>query len=389
MNLLRGGGALLALNLQSVRHRPGAAVVVLIAFAVAAIVFLSVFEMSQGFESLISSATSAERAILLQRGASSEVGSTIDREQLLLLQSVVSAPASPELVTAVRLHAGAAEDVTLIPLRGLESGFARVRPEVQILSGRAFVPGRHEVILGQALAREYRSLQLGSRLTIKGQPWQIVGTFASGGSIHESEIFADRLTLGGALGKDSASAVVLRLQTPQQTLASLEAQLASNSRLTLTAQTERDYYDHQSSTLREVLRFLAYLVGAVMALGACLAALNAMYSAVEARRTELGVLRALGARPESLLWSIVLQSLLLGGLGTLLGVLASWVLFDGKTFSTLAEGQHLTELVIQMHTGIVASMISVACGCVIGAVAGFIPALTALWIQPLAALRAT
>ena len=328
--------------------------------------------------------------LVLQRGATSEIASSLSQSDVRQLQSIVGAAVSPELVTVVRLRTDdAAGEVSLVPLRGVGPQATHLRPDISIVSGRSFVPGRHEVIVGRLLAQEYSSLRPGGQIKLREHPWPIVGVFSSSGDIHESEVRTDLATLAGELGKQSVSSVTVQPSGTVPSDTALEALLAAHAQLAVTVQDESTYYANQSKNLRTMLLYISYGIGIVMAFGACFGALNAMYSSVEARRAEFGTLRAIGARPASLMASILLESMLLSGIGALLGVVGSWLLFDGKTFSTLGESAHLTQLVIETRVPLSAALLCVGCACIIGIAAGLAPAVRALSIDPVAALQAT
>ena len=67
----------------------------------------------------------------------------------------------------------------------------------------------------------------------------------------------------------------------------------------LQAVREPEYYEAQSRTVTTLITVLGGLVAMVMGLGAVLAALNTMYSAVAERSREIAVLRALGLRRQA------------------------------------------------------------------------------------------
>ena len=63
------------------------------------------------------------------------------------------------------------------------------------------------------------------------------------------------------------------------------------------------------------------MVAIIMAVGSSFAAMNTMYAAVARRAREIGTLRVLGFSRGSILFSFFVESVLLAGLGGLLGCL--------------------------------------------------------------------
>jgi putative ABC transport system permease protein len=72
-----------------------------------------------------------------------------------------------------------------------------------------------------------------------------------------------------------------------------------------------------------------------MGLGAVFAALNTMYSAVAARTREIATLRALGFGATPVVVSVLVEALLLGVIGGLMGLAIAYFAFDGLTASTM------------------------------------------------------
>ena len=153
--------------------------------------------------------------------------------------------------------------------------------------------------------------------------------------MHESEIWAD---LAGAQGifrrGASASSMILRLNSPES-FDEVGLFVESYPNLELKVQSERDFYESQSSGA-ELIKVFGQVVGYIMAIGAVFAALNTMYSAVSSRLVEIGTLRALGFKGTTVLLALMIEALILAILGGLLGAAIAYILFNGYTVSTLA-----------------------------------------------------
>jgi putative ABC transport system permease protein len=118
--------------------------------------------------------------------------------------------------------------------------------------------------------------------------------------------------------------------------------------------------------------------------GSCFAAMNTMYAAVARRAREIGTLRVLGFSRLSILFSFFLESLLLAGLGGLLGCLLVAPL-NGLTtavgstnFSELAFDFRITPRI--MVEGVIFAL-------VMGTLGGMFPARMASKKEILTALR--
>jgi putative ABC transport system permease protein len=75
---------------------------------------------------------------------------------------------------------------------------------------------------------------------------------------------------------------------------------------------------------------MSYMIVLIMALGAMFGVVKIMYSVVRARTREIGTLRAIGFGPTPVAVSVVLEALLLGLLGAIVGAAFAWLAFDGR-----------------------------------------------------------
>jgi putative ABC transport system permease protein len=150
-----------------------------------------------------------------------------------------------------------------------------------------------------------------------------VGIFDAGGSAFDSEIWADADVLNGNYQRPPGvfQAATARLRSPDQ-FAAFKSSLERDPRLHVQATTEPAYYARQSQTVTMLITILGGLVAVVMGLGAILAALNTMYSAVAERSREIAVLRALGFARSSVVFSFVVEAVCIALVGGIIGCIA-------------------------------------------------------------------
>jgi len=103
-----------------------------------------------------------------------------------------------------------------------------------------------------------------------------------------------------------------------------------------------DYYQRVADRYSAFFIKLAYIVGAIMALGALFGSVKIMHTAVSTRTREIGTLRALGYRPLPTALAVVLEMILLSLTGACLGAGIAWLLFNGKTKTSLADAFDLS-----------------------------------------------
>jgi putative ABC transport system permease protein len=130
---------------------------------------------------------------------------------------------------------------------------------------------------------------------------------------------------------------------------------------------------------------ILYVFVVVIGLGSLAAGVvgvsNIMMIAVKERTKEIGVRKALGATPTSIIFMVIQEAVFLTGVAGLLGLAA------GVFLLSVIENAHLTDFIrnpsIDLRTGIGATLFLI----LTGALAGFFPARAAAKINPIHALR--
>ena len=80
---------------------------------------------------------------------------------------------------------------------------------MKIVEGRAFEPGRNEIIAGRAASRQFADLTVGSAVKWGENQWTVVGIFEAGGSAAESELWCDAKVLQPAYRRGNTYQSVL------------------------------------------------------------------------------------------------------------------------------------------------------------------------------------
>jgi putative ABC transport system permease protein len=282
------------------------------------------------------------------------------------------------LMDVERKKNGVRDDINL---RGVGPAGLAINKQLKLISGRMFRPGADELIVGRKAAAEYAGLGVGSHIALRGVDWTVVGEFEDGGGIGETEMLTDAPTELAAFARADPQSVIAELDKPGD-FARFNDALSSNPQLQVVARPYGAYIAGEVRGLTSVLNFVAYLVGAVMALGALFAAVNTLYSAVDARRREIATLRAIGFGGFPVLVSVVGEAIALALPGAILGGLLSWVLINGRQAEVGGLAYDLAVTPGLLIFGLVAALIVA----VIGAA---LPALRAARLPVAAALRAT
>tara|TARA_Y100000590_G_scaffold70886_1_gene77690 strand:+ start:3593 stop:4771 length:1179 start_codon:yes stop_codon:yes gene_type:complete len=337
--------AILGMNLRTILERSGSSIVIIIGIAGSVAVMVSLLAMAEGLSNTISSTGEEDRALIFRDGSNSELSSGIYIPQLPIIESVPGIRNSEdgpmiaaELFTIIDLKKKGADDTSNLPLRGVQPMSFKIRPEVEIIKGENFFPGRGEVIVGEGAYKEYEGLEIGDSLKIRDSQWKVVGIFSTGGDVHESEIWADLTVTQGVFRRENSASIAIVQMENKAIISDFAASLELDPRLDLKVQGEADFYSKQSSGASGVIQTFGYVVAIIMAIGSVFAALNTMYTAVSTRLVEIGTLRAVGFQGGAVLFALMIESMLLALTGGLLGAGLSYLIFNGYTVSTLASG---------------------------------------------------
>jgi putative ABC transport system permease protein len=349
--------------------------------------------MSTGFIQTLERTGPEKRAIVVRTGSSTELVSVLTNEAALTIADAAGVKkgadghplASPETLLIMNITKKDGGDASA-PFRGLtQSGFA-VHPEIKIISGRLFQAGVTEMIVGKSAQRLYKGLDLGSQIKLRGATWTVVGIFESGGTARESELIADKQTLNSAYQRGNGEQSVLVVLEPNGFQTFKDA-ITTNPQLQVDVNTEKDFGAQQSAQISRILKFVAYVVGGIMAIGAIFGALNTMYSAVSTRSREIATLRAIGFGPVPVVISVFVEALLLALIGGAIGAFVAWLLFNGNSVDTLGGGFG-GQLIFDLAVTPALIALGIIWACVIGVIGGLFPAIRAARLPVATALRA-
>ena len=381
-------------NLRSVINRWTSTLVALLSIAGTVAVFVVMLAMAQGFRATLVSSGSPQNAIVLRGGADAEMMSAILLDQVRVIADapgVGRSSAGEPLVSAEVVVIGAFPLVSSgsdanAQIRGTSPLALDVRPDVRIAQGRFFQSGLTELVVGKNVPGTYKGFRLGSTVEFGGGRWTVVGVFDGGGSSFDSEIWCDARVLNQIYKRPENvfQSVTVRLASPKS-FKEFKDGVTTDPRLTVDVFRETEWYAEQSRMLAAIIKALGFLVAVVMAVGAVFAALNTMYSAVAARSSEIGTLKALGFGPGSIVLSFLSESLIIALAGGAVGCVAA-LPFNGFTagtmnwssFSYLAFSFRVTPAIV--GSGIIFALL-------MGVIGGLPPAVRAARLPVIVALR--
>ena len=389
MSLFSQTAAATAMNLKGLPQRVGASLVTVVGVATTVAVMISLLAIGAGLVQIANKNVSPDRVIVMPSGAQSEYAGSISRDAAAL---VAQAPGlrktadgrpmvQPMALVIVEVTKKADGATTNIPIRGLGPMAAQIDPSVRLIAGRMYRPAVHELIVGKLARAQFKNLDIGDHIMLRGTEWTVVGAFEANGGMAENLVVGDVDTVMAAFDRTAYQSIEARLSSPGSFQAFKDA-LTSNPQLDVEPKLFSAYIATQMKQLTTVLNFVGYFVGAVMAIGAVIGALNTMYSAVDSRTREIATLRAIGFAGVAVVASVMIESLALAIPGALLGAAAAWLAFNGHAISTVGLTFPLAVTPPLVVTGVVFAV-------VIGLIGGFMPALRAAGVPVATALRAT
>jgi len=395
LNWLSQVAAITSANLKTLPERRGSAIAAAVGIAGVVAVLVGVLSIAEGFRRTMTVTGARDVAIVLRSGSDSEMTSGLGREDTRtiadapgLARNADGALASPELFVIINLPKRSTGTDANVPLRGVSSAAFDVRGNVTLVSGRRFQPGRNEVVVGAGAARQFAGLDLGKTIRVGQNDWTVVGIFTADGGVAESEVWTDAAVLQPAYHRgDSYQAVYAKLASPDSFQEFSDA-LTTNPRLNVKVVRQADYYAEQSTALIGFIKFVGYIIGVLMALGALFGALNTMYSSVAARTREIATLRALGFGSGAVVISVMIESLTLALLGGVIGAAGAYIAFDGFTTSTI-NWQTFSQVAFAFKVSPQLLIRAIVWAAVIGLFGGLFPAIRAGRIPIAAALRET
>jgi putative ABC transport system permease protein len=380
------------LNLRTIGQRRGASTASAFGILVVVAVFIALLSIAAGFRATMTSTGDPATVIVLRGGSDSEMTSGVGRDSARIIAEapgVLRSPAGPvssaELFVIVDVPKRSTGTDANVPLRGVQSAAFAVRSNFKMVEGRRFERGKNEVIVGHGAHLEFAGLDVGNQLRWGENTWTVVGVFADGGSLSESEIWCDVDVLQPAYRRNGYQSVHARLESPAAYDGFKDA-LTADPRLDIAVSRESDYYAGQSEGLTTLVYALGLLICPLMVAGAVFGALNTMYSSVATRSREIATLRALGFGSGPVVISVLAESLVLAAVGGGAGAAFAYYVFNGfraatinwQSFSQVAFAFQVTPALLLLGTSIALT---------IGLLGGLLPAIRAARLPVATALR--
>src|SRR5512141_2285458 len=331
-----------AMNIRNLPSRLGTSLVAVVGIGGVVAVLVSLLSMGEGFRAALDLSGRDDVAMILRGGSGDELSSSFSRAECDvvasapgILHDVRGAMASGEIYTIVDLPMRSTGTGANVPFRGVTMRGPQVRQGFAMVAGRIFESGRDEVIAGRGVFAQFGNIGLGQTVVWGSHAWKVVGVFEAGGSVSESEVWTDLPVLQGVYRRGNTVQVVRAQLTSAGALDTLKANLEKDRRVNVSVRSGKQFYAAQSRILIGLVKYVGTTIAILMGIGAVFAALNTMYSAVSSRTREIATLRALGFGAGPVVTSVLLESIVLGLLGGIVGGLLVYFGLNGYQASTL------------------------------------------------------
>jgi ABC-type antimicrobial peptide transport system permease subunit len=362
--------------------------------ALVVFVFAATLMMAEGLQKTLVETGSPDNVVVIRKGSQSEVQSGVERLQASIVETLPGVVTgedglpllAKELVVLINLPKRGSRKPANVVIRGVGSMSHKLRPQVKLVAGRMPRPGSSEIIAGRSIADRFEGGGIGEHLRFAMRDWTVVGIFDAGSTGFSSEIWGDVDQLMQSFRRPVYSSVIFKMRDPSA-FESLKSRIESDPRMTVEAKLETRYYLDQSEAMAKFLRILGLSLTFIFSLGAVIGAMITMYAAVANRVVEIGTLRALGFHRTSILLAFILESLFLGLIGGVTGLVpAAFLQFI--TISTM-NWQSFSELAFSfsLSPGIIVK--SLLFSLVMGVSGGLLPAFRAARMDIVGALRSS
>jgi len=304
------------LVLSNLGHRPVRTVLSVLAIAVEVTMILTLVGVSYGtLDGTAQRARGVGADLMIRPPGSAIIG-------------LSTAPMSDELIAFVasQPHVALATGTAIQPLSGFDSITGLdIDPFTKMSGGFNFLEGGpfqydQDMLVDEYYAREHK-LHVGDQVKLANHVWRVAGIFESG---KLARICVRLSVLQDMMGNQHRlSQIYVKTDSPDQIQAVL-------SDLRTKMPTYQIYSMEEFTSLLSIssvglLRnFIGVVIGVAVIVG-FIVVFMAMYTAVLERTREIGILKAVGASPWLILDLLFRETLLLSVLGTIVGILLTYV----------------------------------------------------------------
>lgn len=263
-----------------------------------------------------------------------------------------------------------------IPIRGIEPKNLDVYTELLQVEGLP-IERDGEVMIGRLVPLKMGPMKIGDQIQLGRQRHKVVGFFNAKGSAYESEMWVTRNDLKVDFNLNYDSNYVILFDHAKDRDRFIQ-RATEDSRLRLDLKTEREYFSSMAADAR-TLQLIATIIAVILSVAAVFTGMNALYSSVASRTTEIGTLRSMGFSRRSILLGFLFEGVSIAMIAGILSVLLSFP-FQHLPIAYMRSSFHIYIPFSLAAEGFLVSL-------VVGFVGSFIPARQAARMKIVEALK--
>jgi len=382
----------LTYNVRNVFIRWRATLATVLGVALVVAVYVLVQSLAIGLEKSSRNTGDPRNVMIVRKGSTAESSSIITRDQFKIVeylpqidQDTNGQPlVSADVVVLISLPRRESNGEAHVLFRGVSPAGIDLRPQVSLVAGRWFTPGKREVVVSRRLAARFANFDIGNKFKIASKELTVVGWSDGRNSAFDSEAWMDADEVRALFDREQYSSVLARVSDPAAARELIE-RVESDKRLALRADLEVKYYSAQTMTAIPI-KILGKFLATAMSIGAIFAAMNTMYASVGARTREIGTLRVLGFRRRTILMSFLIEGAFLALIGGVVGCLFSLPMHGYSTATISLES--FSESVFQFRITPLLAAKGLLFSIAVGLVGSLFPAMRAARLPVIAALKA-
>jgi len=298
--------------------------------------------------------------------------------------------------SAATVKYGSEETNPIVRLQGVDENHLTVAG-YEVERGRNFSTDeiqmtRHFVMIGSDIVKDLFPTgidPLGQVITVAGMKLKVTGILKSKGSgigNPDRICFMPVTTARQYFSRPNMtfSIAVMPMNPVNLDIMSGEAEAVFRIVRNLNPQDESDFNISKSDNIVKMLlenikyvTLAATIIGIITLIGAAVGLMNIMLVSVTERTREIGVRKAIGAKPVTIKYQFLFESVLIGQMGGIFGIILGILI--GNLVSSMLKSNFVIPW-IWVFTGVVVCFI-------VGVVSGYAPAVKAANIDPIEALR--
>jgi putative ABC transport system permease protein len=395
--------AVTGMNLRNIPQRWSSSLVAVLGIGGVTLVLIALLSIAAGFQAALEGSGSEDVAIIMRAGSTNELSGGFGSDTVAVVSdapgirkasagknvdaSLVGKPIlSPELYVLVDGKLKGKDASTNLPLRGVSPMAPLVRKSFELVEGRMFREGTNDVVVGNGVVQSYDGLDVGKTVRWGGANWTVVGRFTDRAGIAESEVWGDTRVVQQAWRRgNSFQSLRVKLESAAA-LKTLKDALTKDPRVRVDVKSERAFYVDQQKLMSTIINYVGWTLAVMMGIAALFAALNTLYNAVANRVREIATLRALGFGGFPVMFSVLVEAMILGAVGGLIGGVLALLFLNGMRSSTM-NWASFSQMTFAFTVTPQLMMTGIIYGLILTFIAGILPGIRAARLPITAGLR--